>query len=98
MKSFRQYAEQIGRTGSMREYKKEETKASEHIICNGCGKVIAVKHGMPMEGVLRVRQVWEYMSGKDGQVDSFDLCEKCYDRMTKQFRIPPATSEVIEFV
>ena len=58
----------------MREYKKEETKASEHIICNGCGKVIAVKHGMPMEGVLRVRQVWEYMSGKDGQVDSFDLC------------------------
>ena len=82
----------------MREYKKEETKASEHIICNGCGKVIAVKHGMPMEGVLRVRQVWEYMSGKDGQVDSFDLCEEWYDRMTKQFRIPPATSEVIEFV
>ena len=26
MKSYRQYAEQIGRTGSMREYKKEETK------------------------------------------------------------------------
>ena len=51
-----------------------------------------------MEGVLRVRQVWEYMSGKDGQVDSFDLCEECYDRMTKQFRIPPTTSEVIEFV
>ena len=82
----------------MRECKKEETKASEHIICNGCGKVIAVKHGMPMEGVLRVRQVWEYMSGKDGLGDIFDRCEECYDRMTKQFRIPPATSEVIEFV
>ena len=98
MKSFRQYAEQIGRTGSMREYKKEETKASEHIICNGCGKVIAVKHGMPMEGVLEVRQVWEYMSGKDGRMDSFDLCEECYDRMTEQFQIPPATTEVVELI
>ena len=82
----------------MREYKKEETKASEHIICNGCGKVIAVKHGMPMEGVLRVRQVWQYMSGKDGQIDSFDLCEECYDRMTKQFQIPPATTDAVELL
>ena len=77
----------------MREYKKEETKASEHIICNGCGKVIAVKHGMPMEGVLRVRQVWEYMSGKDGQVDSFDLCEECYEKIAAGFALPVEARE-----
>ncbi|MCI8559030.1 MAG: hypothetical protein HFI19_14980 [Lachnospiraceae bacterium] len=82
----------------MREYKKQETKTLERIICNGCGKIIAVKHGMPMEGVLQVQQVWEYMSGKDGEVDSFDLCEECYDRMTEQFRIPPTKAEVIELV
>ena len=82
----------------MREYKKEETKALERIVCNGCGKVIVGKHGMPMEGVLQVRQAWQYMSGKDGQVDSFDLCEECYDRMTEQFRIPPTKTEVIEMV
>ena len=51
----------------MREYKKEETKALERIICNGCGKVIAVKHGMPMEGVLQVQKAWEYMSGKEAR-------------------------------
>ena len=79
----------------MREYKKEETKVLERIICNGCGKVIAVKHGMPMEGVLQVR---EYMSGKDGQVDSFDLCEECYDRMTEAFRIPPTKTDIVELV
>ena len=78
--------------------KKQETKTLERIICNGCGKIIAVKHGMPMEGVLQVQQVWEYMSGKDGEVDSFDLCEECYDRMTEQFRIPPTKAEVIELV
>ena len=53
---------------------------------------------MPMEGVLEVRQVWEYMSGKDGRMDSFDLCEECYDRMTEQFQIPPATTEVVELI
>lgn len=82
----------------MREYKKEETKALERIICNGCGKIIAVKHGMPLEGVLQVRQVWEYMSNKDGEVDSFDLCEECYDRMTEQFRIPLSRTEAVELV
>ena len=82
----------------MREYKKEETKVLERIVCNGCGKVIAVKHGMPMEGVLEVRQVWEYMSGKDGRMDSFDLCEECYARMTEQFQIPLATTEVVELI
>lgn len=82
----------------MREYKNEEVKTLECIICNGCGRIIAVKHGMPMEGVLQVQQVWEYMSGKDGEVDSFDLCEECYDRMTEQFRIPPTKTEVIELV
>lgn len=82
----------------MREYKNEEVKTLKRIICNGCGRIIAVKHGMPMEGVLQVQQVWEYMSGKDGEVDSFDLCEECYDRMTEQFQIPPTKTEVIELV
>ena len=51
-----------------------------------------------MEGVLEVRQVWEYMSGKDGRMDSFDLCEECYDRMTEQFCIPPTKTEAVELV
>ena len=82
----------------MREYKKEETKALERIICNGCGKVIAVKHGMPMEGVLQVRKAWEYMSGKDGQVDSFDLCEECYDSVLAEFAIPADVEEQLELL
>lgn len=75
-----------------------ETKTLEKIICNGCGKIIEVRNGMPMEGVFRARQVWEYMSGKDGEVDSFDLCEECYDKITKQFRIPLTRTELVEMV
>lgn len=82
----------------MREYKNKETKVLDKIVCNGCGREIAVKRGMPMEGVFSVRQVWEYMSGKDGEVDCFDLCEECYDRMTKQFRIPLTRTEQAELL
>ena len=52
----------------MREYKNKEAKILDRIICNGCGKVITVRRGMPMEGVFSVHQVWEYMSGKDGEI------------------------------
>ena len=51
-----------------------------------------------MEGVFQVRQVWEYMSDKDGEIDDFDLCEECYDRMTEQFRIPLTRTGQIEMV
>ena len=51
-----------------------------------------------MEGVFQVRQVWDYMSGKDGEVDNFDLCEECYDKMTAQFEIPLKKTDVIEYL
>ena len=82
----------------MREYKNKEARILDRIICNGCGKVIAVNRGMPMEGVFSVRQVWEYMSGKDGEIDRFDLCEECYDKMTEQFRIPLTRTEQAEYL
>lgn len=82
----------------MREYKNTEAKVLDRIICNGCGRIVTVKHGMPMEGVFQARQVWEYMSEKDGEVDSFDLCEECYDKMTEQFMIPPTKTDMVELV
>ena len=82
----------------MREYKKTEALVLKRIICNGCGKVIPVKRGMAMEGVFQVRQVWGYMSEKDGEVDNFDLCEECYDRMTAEFQIPLKKTDLIEYI
>ncbi len=82
----------------MREYKNKETRILDRIICNGCGKIIAVKRGIPMEGVFSACQVWEYMSDKDGETDRFDLCEECYDKITEQFRIPVARTEQTELL
>ena len=82
----------------MREYKNTAARVLKRIVCNGCGKNIEVKRGIPMEGVFQVRQVWDYMSGKDGEVDNFDLCEECYDKMTAQFEIPLKKTDIIEYL
>lgn len=72
----------------MRQYRVQETKEVEKIICNKCGKEILVKNGMPEEDVLSVQKRWGYFSGKDNEVHEFDLCEACYDEWLSTFAIP----------
>ena len=57
----------------MRQYQLKETKEITKIICNRCGKE---------------EHTWGYFSGKDGESCSFDLCEECFDEITKGFLIP----------
>ena len=73
----------------MRQYSTEikEIKKVEKIICNKCVKVIPVTGGIPQEDVLEVEKRWGYHSGKDNQVDCFDLCEDCYDELVDSFLI-----------
>ena len=82
----------------MREYKDTQAKELCRIICNGCGKTIEVKDEIPEEEVLKVQKVWGYFSGKDGEMDQFDLCEECYDRITGGFKIPLKRTEITEYV
>lgn len=82
----------------MREYKDTEAKKLSRLICNGCGKIIPVKQGLPESEVFQVCQKWGYFSEKDGEIDLFDLCEECYDRITAGFVIPPEKAEVTEYL
>lgn len=66
----------------MRQYKLQETKAVEKIICNKCGKEIVEAD------VLSVDKRWGYFSNKDNEVHHFDLCEECYNEMISTFQIP----------
>lgn len=72
----------------MREYRKTEAKELSKIICNRCGKEIAVKNGFVREGVIGIECEWGYFSEKDGERHSFDLCEACYDEIIRSFQIP----------
>lgn len=60
----------------------------ERMICNACGKKLAVRQGIVLEGAISIDHTWDYFSEKDGQVDHFDLCEECYDQLTATFKIP----------
>lgn len=79
----------------MRKYKGGQL---ESVICNGCGKKLAVKDGILREGAASFEQRWDYFSEKDGEIHRFDLCEECYDHMASQLRIPAEVEESAELL
>ena len=72
----------------MRQYKIQERKEVEKIICNKCGKEIIIENGIMKEDVLSVEKRWGYFSNKDNEVHEFEICETCYDQWIKSFMIP----------
>lgn len=77
----------------MQQFKIQETREVEKIICNKCGKEILVSNGVPQGDSLHVEKRWGYFSEKDNDVHSFDLCEACYDEMVAGFVIAPEKVE-----
>lgn len=57
------------------------------VYCNACGKKLYVKHGIVLEGCNSFTVEWDYFSEKDGEIHRFDLCEECYDKFIKTFKI-----------
>ena len=80
----------------MRKYK--SNGELETVICNCCGKKLAVKDGILREGGLGVEHTWDYFSEKDGETHRFDLCEECYDELLRNFRISAEVEEIREFL
>lgn len=61
--------------------------------CNMCGKEISRLEGTPIGEGLHVEKHWGYFSKKDGEIHTFDLCEKCYDQLTESFLLPVEKTE-----
>lgn len=53
---------------------------------------------MVREGYFSADVVFGYFSNKDGLRHRWDLCEHCYDALTRDFRIPVEESEESELV
>ncbi|MDO5541600.1 MAG: hypothetical protein Q4F83_16310 [Eubacteriales bacterium] len=67
-------------------------RKQEKIICNGCGKEIR------SEDFLAVKKNWGYFSKKDTVIQEFDLCEECFDKIVKEFKIPVTEKEASELL
>jgi ribosomal-protein-alanine N-acetyltransferase len=66
------------------------------VICNKCKKELKVENNIIKEGLYQADYKFGYFSQKDGEIHSFDLCEGCYDQITRDFLIPPGITEVNE--
>lgn len=72
----------------MKKFNNDSKTELTHIICNCCKKSLRVENGIVMEGVFYGSQEFGYFSTRDGEVQEFELCEECYDKITAQFQIP----------
>lgn len=80
----------------MRIYEDENNEEIFTVICNKCKKEMNMKNSVVREGVFSVDYSFGYFSEKDRETHSFDLCEACYDRMVREFMIPPQVAKVVE--
>ncbi len=62
--------------------------AVEKIFCNVCGRGIEIKNGILKQDLFEVKKEWGYFSNKDLEIHKFNMCEQCYDKMIKEFKIP----------
>lgn len=82
----------------MRQYLDENNKILEKLICNQCGRELKLHNGVVQEGVFHGETRWGYFSKKDGENHSFDLCESCYEKLVKSFRVPVRIEEQTELL
>ncbi len=69
----------------------------DKLWCNKCGREIRMERDILQEDVFEGVKQWGYFSKKDARIDSFILCEECYDQMISQFQIPPVKRESTEY-
>jgi hypothetical protein len=58
-------------------------------VCNCCGKELLVEEGILKEECIHMEHQFGFFGTRDGECDSFDLCQACYHKITAAFQIPP---------
>ncbi len=75
----------------MRDYK--DGRELTGVVCNACGKTLLVENGILKEECIHVDHDFGFFGERDGESDSFDLCEACYKKLTAGFLVPPSRRE-----
>lgn len=78
----------------MHRFEEHETE----LVCNKCGRKIAMRGDIPLEDVFYAQKVWGYFSERDGVRHSWSLCEKCYEELIQTFKVPPCENEETELL
>ncbi len=62
---------------------------TETIFCNMCGYEISKDDYGYYSSYFDTAFRWNYPSKFDNEVHSFQLCEKCYENLISNFKLPP---------
>ena len=76
----------------------EEEKKLTKVVCNACGKELLVENGILKEECIHVEHDFGFFGTRDGENDSFDLCEVCYEKLIAQFAVPVDKKERVELL
>jgi hypothetical protein len=60
------------------------------VICDVCG--VSCRTPLDDYEYATLNATWGYHSRKDGQTDSLDLCENCFDDAVKYLKSQPSRS------
>lgn len=72
----------------MRVYLDENRTELVTVVCNACRKELLVENGILKEECIHVEHNFGFFGSRDGECDSFDLCEDCYRGIVARFPIP----------
>ncbi len=74
----------------MRVYKTVAIKKQEldEVICNLCGDHIKKDAFGNFEDYLEINKTWGYASNRDGETHRIDICQKCFEKLIQQFKLP----------
>ncbi len=64
-----------------------EKEVVEKVICNCCGKEIEKNSHGYMEDYIHIEKTWGYTSSKDGDKTNVDICEECWNKFERNFKI-----------
>lgn len=68
------------------------------LLCNVCGRKLVVTDEILMEDALVITKKWGYFSGKDGETHELCICEKCYDKIIEDFKVPVTKTDTAEYM
>ncbi len=78
--------------------KTENDTGLASVICNCCNKELRVENGILKDECIHISHAFGYFSEKDGEIQCFDLCEECYNKMVAKFRVPVESGERTELL
>ncbi len=71
----------------IKETKLVEKEVLREVVCNCCGRTLETDENGYYEDFLHLEKTWGYGAHQDGLQEEADLCEDCWEKIKRMFRL-----------